>query len=30
MAAVVELDGSVSREAAREVLGRFAVPFTIR
>jgi len=30
MAAVVELDGSASREAAREVLGRFTLPFTIR
>ncbi len=30
MAVVVELDGSASREAAREVLGRFTLPFTIR
>ncbi len=30
MAAVVELDGSASCEAAREVLGRFTLPFTIR
>jgi hypothetical protein len=30
MAALIELDGSASREAAREILGRFTVPFTIQ